>query len=422
MGSSNGRLRLMRRNNRARIMLAIRRHGVVSRADLAKATGLGLPCVCSIVDELLNDKVIMEVGSVAAPRGRPTTLLSVDPDGPPVSGIWLAPETTEIAVATAAGELVARRTIPCDPRDDAPETAIPAIAQGIRCCAEAAGREVSALRGVGVTVAGLVNPLIGVIESMRNRPGWNGVPVVRQLEDCLGVPVYLDNDVRAGALAYHWFHEEGQASSTIYLLVCDGIGAAVLSNHQMLSGAHEAAGVLGEMVVYTNGHANGLDERRSLESVASDIAFIHYIWPEKGENASDLTATERVELVRRGVAMALSGDERANWALSRATRYLGIAVANVSSVLDPQRVFVCGTLVDAAPDKVLGMIRQEAMQCIFPKARGVEIRPLLDYEEFLLHGSIGLVQWQPYRTLGESSAAIGSLVRTKRPSRISTPK
>lgn len=408
MPTQNGRLRMMRRRNRAQIALGIQRQGPVSRVQLAKTTGLSLACVCGITDELLAEGLVIEVGTAARERGRPVPLLAINPEGAPAAGVWLAPEEAQIAVASPAGAILARKVVPRRQDSDEPSAALQAIAQGIRSCAESAGQDPAKLRGVGVAVAGLVNSLVGTVDTMANRPGWDGVPVVRMLEDQLGVPVYLDIDIRAGAMAWHWLREKRYGASALYVLVCDGIGAAVVSSHEALSGAHDVAGTIGQMTMEPHGPLCSCGVRGCLESVASDIAFVRRIWPEKAKSAAELSGSQRVELVRRGVQLAASGDERSNEALVSVTQYLGVALANCVSLIDPHSIFVAGTMVDAAPDLVIDLIRQEAMQRIYRRARGVEIRAVANYEEFLLRGSIGLVLWQPYRILGRDTASAGA--------------
>jgi len=408
MPTQNGRLRMMRRRNRAQVALGIQRHGSISRVQLAKMTGLSLACVCGITDELIAEGLVVEVGEAPRDRGRRVPLLSINPEGAPAAGVWLAPEEAQIAVASPAGGILARKVVARASDDDDPSSAVRAIAQGVRTCAESAGREPGKLRGVGVAVAGLVNPLVGTVDTMANRPGWDGVPIVRLLEDHLGVPVYLDIDIRAGAMAWHWLREKRYGASALYVLVCEGIGAAVVSGHQALSGAHDVAGTLGQMTMERNGPLCRCGVRGCLESVASDMAFIRHIWPEKSDAVLELSGSERVGLVRRGVQMALSGDGKANEALISVTQYLGLALANCVSLIDPHAIFVAGTMIDAAPDLVIDLIRQEAMQRIYRRARGLEIRAVANYEEFLLRGSIGLVLWQPYRILGRDITTAGA--------------
>lgn len=408
MAKANGRLKLMKQNSRAQVTLGVRKHAPISRVHLAKVTGLSLTCICGIVDDLLSEGVLVERGTVTGQRGRPMVLLDINPDGAPVAGVWLDPEAIEIVVASPTAEIQARRTIPYANGDDAPESVIEAVAQGIRRCAEAAGKDAKALRGIGVAMAGLVD-----IDNLTNRRGWENVRICRLLEERLGVPVYADNDVRAGALASQWLGGEASTEGALYMTVGEGIGAAVVHGGEILRGAHDTAGLLGHITIDPDGPLCACGNRGCLESLASNLAFIRYVWPDLAKSGAELTPLERMDLARKALSMARSGDANANWALVTVARYLGIALGNAISILDPRIVLIGGTLVDIAPDLVIDLVRREALQRIWPHARGVDIRPLMHYEEFLIHGSIGLVLWQPYRALQQENLNARSVANIK---------
>jgi len=413
MSNNNDRLKLLRKNSRAQVTLGVRKHGPISRVHLAKITGLSMTCVCGIVDELVEEGMLIETGTQAGNRGRPMALVNINPDGAPAVGIWLSPEVIEIAVASPTAEILSRRTISLK-RDDRPEAIIETIVQGVVRCVTSAKKQVKLLRGVGVSLAGLVDPMLGVLDDLTNRTGWEGVPIVRLLESKLGVPVYTDNDVRAAALTFQWFDDQATEGGTLYITVGDGIGATFINNQELLRGSHDAAGLLGHIKIDLNGPPCGCGDRGCLEAMASDIAFIHSVWPELSKRSTEMTATERVELVRRGLNMAFNGDPNANYALVSVTKYLGIGLANAICLYDPKTVFIGGTLIDCAGDTVIDLIRREVMQHIWVRSRGVEIKSLFNYQEFLLQGSIGLVLLKPYRTLHEANMSARTIQKIRR--------
>ncbi len=108
---ARSRLKLMNRNNVAQVLLAIRTHSSISRAELAQVTGLSLACVCRIADELCAGGVLVETGISQGRRGRPRTLLEIDPTGSPAVGIWIQPETIDITLANPIPQAVARHSV-----------------------------------------------------------------------------------------------------------------------------------------------------------------------------------------------------------------------------------------------------------------------------------------------------------------------
>lgn len=403
MASTNTQLEILKRNTKAKIAIAVAEHGPMAKADIARATGLALTSISKAVRELINEGELREVGIVPNPRGRPATLIDLDNQSAPVAGVWIGPESIEVAIANVRGEIITRRTIAYEWDAGDVGSGITAIVDGIQQCADAAGRNVSLLRGVGVTVAGYADPVMGVIEDVTNRYGWESVPIVKLLNEQLDVPIFTDEDTRAGALFHHWFSGEGRDGGSIYIIAIEGIGAAFIHNQELVRGAHDGAGMLFHTTIDPEGPPCPCRSRGCLELFASDLAFIRYIWPEEARTASEISVSERIELVRKGLNLAKQGDPQALKALRTVAKYMGIGVANGIRMLDPSTVFIAGTLMDIEPEFVLQMIREECMPLIWARTRSVEIRALVGYEDFLLRGAVGLVLLQPYRMLQQDA-------------------
>lgn len=409
MALSNGIQGTEKRKNPADIILSILRRGAVSRTDLAAITGFSLTHIGRIVDRLLAEGKLIETETVAGSRGRPMTLLDINPDCALVAGFRLGPEVAEIAAANSKGEIQARKTVFYDHKNDSPEAMVDAIVSGIQRCCKTVGKDVRTLKGVGVSVAGLADPLLGVIDGLTNRKGWEGLPIAEHIERMLGVPVCVDNDVRAGALASQWLDNDAGEGGALYVYVSEGIGAVfVHDDGNLLRGVHDAACLLGHITVDPNGPLCGCGKHGCLEALACDVAFIRNVWPDKPISTSEMTVSERVKLVKHGVEMAKRGNARAAKALATVTRYLGIGIANAVCMFDPRTVSIFGTLVDIDSNMIIDMIRREALQHIWPRAKGVEIKPLLYWQEFLLRGSLGMVLLQPHGAQQDESTGVVS--------------
>lgn len=405
MAVSLDRSEVARRSSLAQITLEVHRNGAISRAELAKNVGFSLTHICRIVDDLLLQGELVETSTVTGTRGRPKVMLEINPDGAPMAGVRLGPDEAEIAVADSSGRIVGRNSVPYDCDSEPPDEMIGSIARGIHRCAKTAGKDPNALRGVGVAVAGLADPMLGVLDGLTNRRGWEGVPVARMLEQEMGVPVHVDNDVRAGALGDQWLANDASPGGALYIIISDGIGAAVVQNREVLRGAHDTAGLLGHTTIDPNGPLCGCGKRGCLEALTADVAFIKSIWPDLTKTTSQMSVSERTSLVKRGVGLAVQGHTIASAALVAVTTYLGIGIANAVCMYDPCTVLISGTLVDISPDLVADMIRREAVKNIWPRTKGVEIRPFMHWQEFMVKGAIALVQWERYRTLQDNANA-----------------
>lgn len=403
MASTNTQLEILKRNTKAKIAIAVAEHGPMAKADIAQATGLALTSISKAVRELILEGELREIGTIPNQRGRPATLIDVDNQSAPVAGVWIGPESIEIAIANVRGEIITRRTITYEWDASDVKAGTSAIVSGIRDCAEAAGRDVRLLRGVGVTVAGYADPVLGVIEDVTNRYGWENVPIVKLLNEQMEVPVFTDEDTRAGALFHHWFSGEGRDGGSIYIIAIEGIGAAFIHNQELVRGAHDGAGMLFHTTIDPEGPPCPCRSRGCLELYASDLAFIRYIWPDECRTTSEMSVSDRIELVRKGLELAKQGDSHALHALRTVAKYMGVGIANGVSVLDPSTVFIAGTMMDIEPEFVLNMIREECMPLIWARARSVEIKALSGFEDFLLRGAVGLVLLQPYRALQQDA-------------------
>lgn len=394
MRRTYSRSELMKRNSRSLITYCVSRVSEASRAQIAEATGLSRAHVHDVVDELVSEGELIETGSVSAGRGRPTTLLQVNPNSICAGGVWLAEDSIEVGIAGATGDIVARGSLSYsgDPLAD-----LDAIVEAVGVCVEQSGKSTGSMRGVGVVVAGLVDPALGLIRGTTHDHGFAGVPIVQLLRERLDVPVFADTDIRAAALADHW--DLGGGDRVLYLSFCDGIGAAFVYGHELFGGASGCGLGIGHVPVDRDGRQCYCGKQGCLEAYTSNYAFIRRLWPDVA--LEQLAPPELRNMVREGVEMALQGDCDAVAAMSEIAEYIGLGVSIAVNVLDPRVVCVAGTLMDYAADQMMEMVRREAMRQINVPFRGVEIRSLTRLNEFEFKGAFGLVLLNQFRALNK---------------------
>lgn len=399
MANNKGQSKLTKEHTRALMTFLVRRHGPISRVQLAEVSGFSTGYVSGVIDDLLSDGTLAELGPTPATRGRPMVLLDINPNGPPVAGVWIGPECAYIAVADFRGDVLARRNYFYSTSGTDAESVIPAIIQGLHRCCDSAGIDPASLLGVGVCVAGLVDPLLGNIDRT-HRYGWENVPVGRLLEEHFHVPVYVENDVHTGAIAAQWFGDDSASGDAIYVLVYDYIGAAIVQNHEVLRGVHSRAGLFGHMTIDPSGPECACGQKGCLEAMASDMAFLNLVWPKLNKRPEDLSVQQRRSLVYRAIGMARAGDPGAVKALGTVTKYLGMAIANMIRMFDPQVVFIGGSIIEPAPDIVLDLVQREVLEHVWVDCRGVQIRAHTQFgQRYIYRGMVDLVLWQPFKGL-----------------------
>lgn len=299
-----------RRANRSLLLRTLHRDGPLSRADLAKVTGLTRATVSAVVRDLMDDAVVEELGLRAAGGvGKPATLVDVAADGRHVLCLDLSEPARFVgAVVNLAGKVVVRRTY--DRKDRTGKSAVTLVR---RICRELVADAEQPLLGIGVASPGIVDAA-GVVVTAAHL-GWTDVPLGAALGSEFDLPVAVVNDANAAALAELTFGEQ-TAANLVCVRVDEGVGAGLVLDGRLFAGATYAAGEIGHVVVEPDGAPCACGKRGCLET----------------EVSAPLLA---------GRLEAAAGDGTA--ILQRAGEHLGTALATVLSALDVADVVLSGS-------------------------------------------------------------------------------
>lgn len=298
---------------------------------------------------------------------------------PLVMGIDLGGTKIGTAVVDGAGNLLAS-----DYREtgaaQGPDAVIRRILDGAEEVLAQAGVARSRVAAVGVGAPGPLDAEQGVVVEPPNLPGWDHVPLRQRVEDGLGLPAFLEKDANAAALGEHRFGAGQGAAHMLYITVSTGIGGGVILDGKLYRGANGAAGEIGHIVILPDGPLCGCGNRGCLEALASGTALAR----EARERVAGGAQTLILELARgdpqritaRVVADAAErGDDEARRILSRAMDYLGIGVANLVNVFNPQYVIVGGGLMNLG-ERLFGPVRRAVAAHAFSMtARAVQVVP-----------------------------------------------
>lgn len=410
MKSTNRDLELVRKTNRTLVSMAIRLCGPVSRVDLVRITGLSSTSIGRVVDELMAETEIIEVGQVSTPRGRPKSLLDINREAHSLAAIRMGPESIQTAISDYKCDILTRRSLPYSAGKTTVDEAVDSICKALTKSLQSSTLGIETLGGVGVAVAGLADPSQGVLYGLTNRHGWEGVEIARLLSERLSRPVLVDNDIRAVAFTSQFTNGANSSGSTLYVHICEGIGAAYIGRDKMvLRGGHDAAGLIGHTRVLPDGPRCGCGGSGCLEAIASDIAFIRRIRPDMPPHPADYGESDRVDLVNEGIRRAQNGDATASRALHAIAHYLGIGIGNAIMILDPDTVVLSGTMIDAGPTYTMDILRQHILQHIWPECQGVQIISRALGADTVLIGALGLVVYQPYLELQRENLSARSV-------------
>ncbi len=346
-----------RRSNLSLVLQAIYNDPQLSRADIARTTGLTKVTVSDLVAELISADLVHESGTSDTPRpGKPGTLLGFNPAGRDILALDLsAPDQLRGAIVSLKGELVLTRQ-----RELAGAVGTAALAAARELAAELSGLARRPVLGLGVGTPGTVNGS-GVVLSAPNLH-WHDVDLQRLLAQDLDVPVLVENDANVAVLAERRF--AGGPGDLVRVQLSRGVGAGLLVGGNLVHGAASDAGEIGHVVIDEAGPRCGCGKTGCLETWISVPALHSRIEAEPGRHAK---------------------------VLADAGHRLGLALAPVVGMLGLQHVVVGGPA-----DVVTTPLLDAARDCVTDRTRS-EFRPELELrasslgEDAVLLGATALV-------------------------------
>lgn len=319
--------------NRQIVLNYVREREPISRATIARETALQRSTISEIVEVLTGEGLVEEIGEGKSTGGRRPTLLRLRAVGAIAIGVNVTPTHTTIASSDLAGVVVQQESFPTDP---IPERTVGRIIEVIRKFSRHCSIE-----GVGISIPGLVCPDTGNVIFVPYFK-WRDLPIAETISQATGLPVTIDNDANAVALAELWFGrpEVRDARDFIFVLVADGVGTGIIFDGQVYRGVRGAAGEFGHMIVGANAPV--------LCSCGNDDCWEAF--------ASERAASARYQRLTGAISApdfgslidrALAGERQAKTALIETARYLAIGISNLVVGFSPEAVIVGGAITQA---------------------------------------------------------------------------
>ena len=336
--------------NLARILDLLRLDGPLARTDIVHAARLSRATVSSLLSELLERGLVREevdsrrVGS----GGRPPALVHIEPNVAAAVGVDVGRTHVRVVVADLGLEVLAEDVEHVDVPDH-PEQTLKLVTAMTERVLKKSGIDHSELLGIGVGLPGPVDRASGRLGSATILPGWVGLAPRDELEKLLQAPVTVENDANLGALAEGLLGAGRGSRVLAYVKVAAGVGGGLVVDGRLFRGASGAAGEIGHTTQANSGPVCRCGNRGCLEQLAGATALLAQM------------ATAGVEL--RGVEdllkLAAEGHAGARRVLADAGEHIGLAVANLVTLFDTDRVVVGGEL-GAANELLVGPLRYAA--------------------------------------------------------------
>jgi len=347
-----GSPQLLRQLNSAHVLRAVRTHGPISRAELAKTIGLSKPTVNEVVEALLRDGTVLESEADGSERparpGRPARLLRFRADRGYVLGIDIGANKVLVLVADLNGQVVASERRRVGAKDRAGSRALLLQAQAAATAAlRTAGIPRASLEGVGVGTPGVVDPVTGRLTLAPQLGGWEGLPLGKRLQRSFACPVLVENEVHLSVLAERWRGAAQGIDDALFVQAGWGIGGGLLVGGRLYRGANGAAGEIGYLPFDRDVAArNGLGP---FEHAAGGSAYARH----GGRAAARRDGKRLLELAGGDpdavdaeivFAAAAEGDRAARAIVEDLVGRLAEGVTAAAVILNPETVIIGGGL------------------------------------------------------------------------------
>jgi N-acetylglucosamine repressor len=375
--------------NRRIVLNLVRAWQPVSRADLARLTGARRGAISLIVNDLIAQGVLFDGAKGESARGRKPQFLYIDSRKRCVIAVDVRPTRTSYMVTDLLAEPVIGVSHFSTPAD--PGRFVKTLAPRLRRILDD-HKDLGQCEGIGLVVPGMVDGE-GSCITFAPRLGWRDFPLRDLLAREAGLPVYIENSGRACAIAQAWGvrRDGGRSRDFVFLSVSDGLGVGVVVNGEVVRGRHNVAGEFGHTPLDIDGPPCACGARGCWEAYVSNIATLSRYFGRETSPRRPIPVDIAAFTVEDLVARARGGDEKAVAALRTTARYLGLGLASVVNVADPERIFLSGEII-AAWDLIESTVREAlASRALAPAVASIEITlvPSPDYPR--LRGAAALV-------------------------------
>lgn len=359
--------RLLKRINILAVLQVLRQASPISRADIARVTGLTPATVSNVVSIIAGAGMVREVGFGESDGGRPPVLVQFEPGAFYLAGVDLGCSKIIAVVTDLEGKAISRARLDLHV-NVGKEGIVSRMFEAAREALREAGPAGNRIAGIGLSVPGLIDVANGVSVFAPNIPSWHDVPIADLFREEFGLPSWVENDARAMALGEARFGAGRGRENLLCVNVGRGIGAGLILNGELYRGERGSAGEIGHTTVDPNGPVCPCGNNGCLEVVAAGPAIaaaaIRAVSTGASTTIRDLV-DGRVENITAEVvsAAAQEGDVLAKRLILEAGRYLGIGIANAVNLFSPEMVVIGGGVSRAGEllfEEVRSTVRKRA--------------------------------------------------------------
>lgn len=323
---------LMKKINRAWVIDILTKRGPISQTQICELTGLSRATISTIITDLREEDLVIEVKRAKSISGRRQVLLELNADAGYVVGIDLGGTKMIGAVTNFRGEVISELHRPTNAAKG-PEATYENLLEFIQDLVEHAGIPKSKVSGVGIGVPGVVVEDNSVVQ-WAPALNWRDFPLAKKLSKQLDYPVFIENDVNLQALGEYWYGSGQGVDVLVSLAIGTGLGAGIILNGQLFTGSHQAAGEVCNLVSDVSQLGQDYPGFGFLESRASGTGV--------SQRYAELSSSKEKVSAEQVFAKAREGDPCALEVMEDFTKNLAMSIVSISTVLDPELIILGG--------------------------------------------------------------------------------
>jgi predicted NBD/HSP70 family sugar kinase len=356
-----GTTRDIRTANRFAVLRGIYAAGATTRQALTANGNQSFATVSNVVAELLKAEVLVEVSYENPPMGRPRARLAVNADRGQLAGVAISETHLRVELFDLALRSLAHEYRPLQLRTVTETELVDTVAGAMAAVTSGDGARAGIL-GVGVSLPGHVARDAEVPLFAAAKPALD-TPLHERLTQVLGVPVTVDNPLKAAALAELWFGAGIEAQHLVSITIGTGVGAGVVLRGEVLRGASDSAGEWGHTTLVLDGETCRCGARGCVEAYVGAPAVLRR-WADAGGRAPD----DELGGVAALAQAVRDGDPTAARVVAETGRYLGAGLANLVNMLNPDTIVLGGWVIDELAEWLGPAVRSEAAARSLPRA------------------------------------------------------
>jgi N-acetylglucosamine repressor len=358
----------LKRKNIIDILLTLQRKSPISRAEIARLSNLTPATVSRAVAELHKRGIIREQGPGVSIGGRRPVLIEFNPEAFYLAGIDLGITKVISVIIDLHGNILSKAKLDIDINAGKDRIIEQMFTVTRRVFSNTNELIRNKLAGIGISLSGIIDTKKGLSVFSPSMPNWHNVPIVQLFQNEFHLPVFIENDARAMALAEARYGAGRDYDNLFCINIGHGIGSGIIINKELYRGKTLTAGEFGHMTLVPSGPLCHCGNRGCLDVMAGGHAIaasaIRVVSSGVNTLIKELVEGDIKKITAEVVALAAKeGDDIALQLLNEVGRYLGIAIASIINLLNPELIVIGGGVSKAGEfffEEIKNIIKKRA--------------------------------------------------------------